>query len=321
MQNRSAFSQHSNMNTVSEIKKNILATLAYFDAFNYPLTREEVCLFLPARYERQIFDEGIACLIRCRLIFRFDKFYTLKNDPYLVQRRTKGNQKAFEMIQTARKVGNWLIKFPYVRGIAISGSLSKNYADDGSDIDLFVIAAPNRLWVARTLMHCFKKFTFLVNKQHCFCMNYYIDEQGLEIAEKNIYTATEVVTLIPIQGDTTFADFFTANAWTRKYLPNHIMRVSTAKSLNKNVLKTLIEFLLDNELGSFLDDLFMKITARRWKQKTELKKLNDHGVLLAMATDKHFAKPDPRNFQSKLISRFEEKVATLLVENEHSVAN
>lgn len=321
MQIRSVYSQHLTINTVSEIKKNILATLAYFDAFNYPLTRDEVCLFLPVKYDCKTFDDALTYLMSSRLIFRFDKFYSLKNDPYLVQRRNKGNQKAFEMIKTARKVGNWLIKFPYVRGIAISGSLSKNYADDESDIDLFIITAPNRLWIARTLMHFFKKLTFLVNLQHCFCMNYYIDESGLEIAEKNIYTATEVVTLIPIQGDTTFADFFVANAWTRKYLPNHIMRMSTAKSLKTAALKWLIEFLLNNKLGDRLDDRLMKITADRWNLKTQQKRLNNHGTLLAMATGKHFAKPDPENFQFKLISRFEAKVAQLLEENQHSVAN
>lgn len=304
-----------------EIKKNILATLAYFDVFNYPLTIEEIGLFLPAKYEPVLFDIAMACLVGSRLIYRFDKFYTLKNDPYLVQRRNTGNQKAFEMIQTARKVGNILIKFPYVRGIAISGSLSKNYADDESDIDLFIVTAPNRLWIARTLMHCLKKLTFLVNREHYFCMNYYIDEQQLEIAEKNIYTATEVVTLIPIQGDTTFADFFAANAWTRDYLPNHIMRVSTAKSLNKMALKSVIEWLFNNYLGEKLDNRLMKITTSRWNQKTSEKKLNNHGILLAMATGKHFAKPDPKNFQFKLISRYETKVAQLLVENQHSVAN
>ncbi|WP_295718634.1 hypothetical protein [Mucilaginibacter sp.] len=321
MQIRSAFSQNLTINKVSEIKKNILATLAYFDAFNYPLTREEVCLFLPVKYEWKTFDEALACLVGGRLIFRFDKYYSLKNDQYLVQRRNKGNQKAFEMIKTAYKVGNLLIRFPYVRGIAISGSLSKNYADDASDIDLFIITAPNRLWIARTLMHCFKKLTFLVNRQHCFCMNYYIDECEPEIAEKNIYTATEVVTLIPIQGDTTFADFFTANAWTLKYLPNHIMRVSTAKALKKNILKSLFEVLLNNKVGDSLDDKLMKITADRWNLKTQQKRVNNHGTVLAMVTGKHFAKPDPANFQFKLISRFEAKVAQLLEENQHSVAN
>ncbi|WPU91332.1 hypothetical protein SNE25_18605 [Mucilaginibacter sabulilitoris] len=306
---------------MAEIKKNILSTLAYFDVFNYPLTREEICLFLPVKYESVPFDVAMACLIGSRLIYRFDKFYTLKNDPYLILRRNEGNQKAAEMVKTARKVGDILIKFPYVRGIAISGSLSKNYADDESDIDLFIITAPNRLWIARTLMHFFKKLTFLVNKEHYFCMNYYIDEQSLEIEEKNIYTATEVVTLIPIQGDITFADFFTANAWTRGFLPNHIMRVSTAKSLPKIILKGMIEWLLNNFLGDILDNRLMKITAKRWDKKTHEKRLNNHGILLAMATGKHYAKPDPENFQFKLISRYEAKVAQLLVENHHSVAN
>jgi predicted nucleotidyltransferase len=321
MQIRSVFSQYPTINTVSEIKKNILTTLAYFDAFSYPLTREEIGLFLPVKHERKIFFEALECLTRERMVYRFDSFFSLKNDQYLIERRNKGNQKAAGMVQTARKVGDLLIKFPYVRGIAISGSLSKNFADERSDIDLFVITAANRLWIARTLMHCFKKLTFLVNKQDCFCMNYYIDEQALEIAEKNVYTATEVVTLIPIQGDTAFADFFNANAWTRRYLPNHIMRVSTAKSLKNNRLKSFIESLLNNKTGDILDNFFMKITAKRWGQKTASKKLNDHGILLAMATGKHFAKPDPVNFQQKLINRFESKVAQLLEESEHSVAN
>jgi predicted nucleotidyltransferase len=320
MQIRSVFNQPS-INTVSEIKKNILTTLAYFDVFNYPLTREEVCLFLPVKFERKTFEDAMTCLIETRMVYRFDKFYCLKNDQYLAQRRNKGNQKAIEMVKIARKVGNLLIRFPYVRGIAISGSLSKNYADEQSDIDLFIITAPNRLWIARTLMHFFKKLTFLVNKQHCFCMNYYVDEQALEIAEKNIYTATEVVTLIPIQGDATFADFFAANAWTRNYLPNHIMRVSTAKPLKKSWLKKLVEFLLDNKTGDLLDDSFMKITSRRWNEKTRQQKLNDHGILLAIAADKHCAKPEPGNFQSNLIKRFQNKVIQLLAENRHSVAN
>lgn len=320
MQIRSVFNQQ-NINTVSEIKQNILTTLAYFDVFNYPLTREEVCLFLPIKYERKTFDDAITGLVETRMVYRFDKFYCLKNDQYLAQRRNKGNQKAVEMVKIARKVGNLLIRFPYVRGIAISGSLSKNYADDRSDIDLFIITAPGRLWIARTLMHVFKKLTFLVNKQHCFCMNYYVDERALEIAEKNIYTATEVVTLIPIQGDTTFADFFAANAWTRKYLPNHIMRVSTAKQLKANWFKNLVEFLLNNKAGDFLDDYFMKITSRRWSEKTRQNKLNDHGIVLGLVAGKHCAKPDPENFQSNLIKRFHHKVIRLLAENQHSVAN
>jgi len=166
---------------VSDIKKNILATLAYFDVFNYPLTQSEIFLFLSQRYDLAVFSNALLLLMAERAVYKFDNFYTLKNDLGIAKRRSAGNKKAAELIQVAKRVGSFLIRFPYVRGIGISGSLSKNFADEQSDIDLFIITAGNRLWVARTILHFFKKMTFLVNKQHLFCMNYFIDEQALEI--------------------------------------------------------------------------------------------------------------------------------------------
>jgi len=113
---------------LSDIRENILATLAYFDLFNYPITRGEIYLFLQNKYDYEVFDDALNGLLKGGVIYLFDKFYSLKNDHYLVVRRNEGNQKAQELIKIAEKVGSILIKFPYVRGIAISGSLSKNYA-------------------------------------------------------------------------------------------------------------------------------------------------------------------------------------------------
>jgi predicted nucleotidyltransferase len=306
---------------LSEIKKNILATLAYFDLFNYPLTAEEVFLYLPAKYDHKEFECALRYLIIDRLIYKFDKFYTLKNDYFLTERRCKGNIKAAKLINTARKVSSLLIRFPYVRGIAISGSLSKNFADDNSDIDLFIITAKNRLWIARTLMHCFKKLTFLVNKQHYFCMNYYIDEQELQIREKNVYTAIEVATLMPLYGDTVFEHFYIANAWTRDFLPNKCMRLTTAKAVKSSTFKHLIEILFNNRIGNIIDNWLMKITAHRWLKKMKMKKLNTRGIIMGMDTDKHYAKPDPKNFQNKLITKYTNKVSQLLERCENILAN
>jgi hypothetical protein len=306
---------------LSEIKENIIATLAYFDLFNYPLTRAEVFLFLKKKYDFDFFDNALKCLLKDEVIYQFDNLYCLKNDHYLIARRKKGNKKAGELIKIAEKVGSILIKFPFVRGIAISGSLSKNFADEQSDIDLFIVTAKNRLWLARTIMHCFKKLTFLVNKQHYFCMNYYIDEQRLEIAEKNIYTAIEIATLIPLQGDITFEKFYAANSWTRNFLPNKNMRIASAKPIKTSVLKTLFEWLLNNSAGNAIDNLLMKITAARWSKKTLHKKLNNHGLILGMLTSKHFAKPDPKNFQSNLLIRYERKVSETLRGYENALAH
>lgn len=307
--------------SLPEIKENILATLAYFDLFSYPLTRTETFLFLKNKYPYNSFDNALKGLLETGLVHQFDKFYTLRNDHYVAVRRNDGNKKAAELIKIAGRIGDLLIKFPYVRGIAISGSLSKNFADEFSDIDLFIITAKNRLWVARTIMHCFKKLAFLVKKEHYFCMNYYIDAQQLEITEKNLYTAIEIGTLIPLQGDLIFEQFYAANAWTRAFLPNKNMRISSAKALKTSVLKNAVEYLFNFSMGNLLDNWLMKITTRRWIKKTQNDKRNSHGTVMAIKTGKHFAKPDPANFQGKLLKRYEHKVSQLLQEYEGSLAH
>ncbi|MFD2873031.1 nucleotidyltransferase domain-containing protein [Mucilaginibacter ximonensis] len=297
-----------------EVKENILATLAYFDIFKYPLTSGEIFVFLKNRYHQSDFDLALRYLVAHQSVYQFGNLYSLKNDYSLVTRRFNGNQKAAELVKIAHKIGDWLIRFPYVRGIAVSGSLSKNYADENSDIDLFIITAKNRLWIARTIMHVFKKLTFLVGKQDYFCMNYYIDEEQLEIREKNIYTAIEVVTLIPLQGDTVIEQFYTANSWTREYLPNKIMRISSAKPLKPSIFKTVFEKCLNNRLGNLIDTLLMNITSGRWRKKTEQKKTNSKGAVMAMETGKHFAKPDPGNFQARLLGQYEKRISQVMIE-------
>jgi predicted nucleotidyltransferase len=306
---------------VNEVKENILATLAYFDIFKYPLTRGEIYLFLKNKYEQPEFDMALQYLVAGRTVYQFGSLYTLKNDYSLITRRYSGNKKAAELIKVAAKVGDMLIRFPYVRGIAISGSLSKNFADENSDIDLFIITKKNRLWIARTLMHAFKKLTFLVNKQDYFCMNYYIDEDQLEIKEKTIYTAIEIVTLIPLQGDTVIERFYAANSWTRDYLPNKIMRISSAKPLRPSLFKTVFEALFNNFLGDILDSFLMRATAGRWLKKTSQKKINSKGLVMAMDVDKHYAKPDPGNFQARLLKEYEGRISKMHVAPQNLLAN
>ncbi|GLU51243.1 nucleotidyltransferase domain-containing protein [Dyadobacter frigoris] len=303
-----------------KIRKDILAALAYFDMWDYPLIKDEIFLFLPNVYSKSDFDGAINDLAATQTIFNFENCYALKNDYQLVIKRKKGNRKATELMITARQVSRFLIKFPFVRGVGISGSLSKNYADKQSDIDLFIITKKNRLWIARTLMHVFKKLTFLIGKQHHFCMNYYVDEKQLEIEEKNIYTAIEVATIIPLEGSAVFEDFYRANQWITNLLPNHCTGAGSARALKENPVKNFVERLFNAPSADQLDDYLMRITSNRWRQKTRAKKLNMRGTIMGMAASKHCAKPDPQNFQNKLIEKYQQKKAALLFKTANKIA-
>ena len=127
------------------------------------------------------------------------------------------------------------------KAVAVSGSLSKYFADEKADIDFFIITSANRLWIARTFMHFLKKISYIAGKQHWFCMNYYVDEMGMNIQEKNIFTAMEISTLLPMQGTNHFKNFIAANAWINNYFPAHINSTCAHRKLKKglsgNVLK------------------------------------------------------------------------------------
>ncbi len=299
--------------------QSILKTLAYFNVFNYPLKKEEIISFLDAGFSATEMDEAFGFLVNEKLIFRVDEFYALYDNPFLAQRRKKGNERSVKQLRIAAKVAGLLSRIPYVRGVAVSGSLSKNFADDGSDIDFFIITAKDRLWIARTFMHLFKKLTYLAGKQHWFCMNYYVDETALEIREKNIFTATEVITAVPLRGDSIFRDFITANEWSKKYYPNY-RGTRQSKKIRKGFMKPVAERMLNNRIGNRLDNWLMKLTVKRWLKKTELKKRNSQGVLMGMDAGKHYSKPDPRFFQEKVVHRVNLKMEQLLQELESFTA-
>src|SRR5579871_883399 len=90
-----------NNKQLSGIKENILAVVAYFDMFDYPLTAAEIQLFLKIRCANCDFDDALRHLVLERQLYRFEKFYTLKNDNQLVVRRYNGNVKAAELIGIA----------------------------------------------------------------------------------------------------------------------------------------------------------------------------------------------------------------------------
>lgn len=99
------------------------------------------------------------------------------------------------------------------------------------------------------------------------------------------------------------------------------MRVSSAKPIKVSFFKSIAELLLNNAAGNIIDNMLMKVTASRWLKKTQLKKVNSHGAVMGMKTGKHFSKPDPENFQNKLLSKYEDKVSQILSQYENRLVH
>jgi predicted nucleotidyltransferase len=299
------------------MEKSIIKALAYFNIFNYPLRKDEIYNFLDVGCEKNCFEKAINSLFEEGVIYRLDEFYSLQKNISLAECRKTGNQRAVGQLKIAGRVSRFLYRFPFVKGIAVSGSLSKNYADKKSDIDLFIITKANRLWLARTLMHLFKKLTFLTGRQHWFCMNYYIDEQALEIKEKNIFTAMEIMTVLPLHGNGVFKAFFAANKWTKNFFPVYQSGINAAEKTRKGIFTLVAEKIFDNRIGDKLNDRLMRITLKRWKKKAEQHRRSHSGELMGLDGGRHYAKPDPANFQKKILYRYEKEVEAFMMRLEN----
>ena len=302
------------------IRKDILATLAYFNMFDYPLKKNEIFLFLGHCNDYREFEQALTNLLKDSAVYKMADFYSLQNDFKLAIRRFRGNEKAMSMLKKAEKAATIIAAFPFVRAVAVSGSLSKYFADEQSDIDFFIITSSNRLWIARTFLHIFKKLTFIIHRQNYFCMNYFIDEGELAIMEKNIYTAMEVATVLPLRDNGMFDQFFKANIWASVFFPNKYLHTPTVKNVGKSSIKSLIERSLNNKFGNSLDNFLMKQTSKKWNLKTLANKKDNKGMLMSMHAGKHFSKPNPEVFQQKILQSYEKSLSEIFKRCELSVA-
>jgi hypothetical protein len=216
-----------------------------------------------------------------------------------------GNAKAMIEMKKAVRASRILARFPFVEGLAISGSLSKNFADENTDIDFFIITRANRLWIARTCMHLFYKLARITGSQRLFCMNYYVDEAGLEIPEKNIFTAMEIITLVPMEGSLTVLNFMYHNNWTKNYFPSHRLSHPGKEEIKKGLFRKFVEYCLDNKTGDRLNNWLQHKTHQRWQKKQGREQLNSKGIAMGMLAGDHYSKPDPRHFQHKVLAQYE----------------
>lgn len=294
--------------SVSQIGKGVIKTLIYSDLFKYPLELQEI----RQRSEVSQVDKGLISqelrqMVNGNLVYRFNGYYSTLNMPEIVDRRAMGNKKAIKYLRLARWISSVLCFFPFIRGIFLSGSISKNYIDKESDIDFFIITTPGRMWVVKAVFVLFKKVV-LFNSHKYLCLNYFVTTDTLKIDEKNIYTATEMVTLIPMFGSDVYLKMMEDNSWVKNYYPNFSVAGTANIAQSKpGLIKRSIELLLSGYPISRLDDWLMTVFLRR-ARKRNLDKMTEDQFKIAFKTSKNVSKYHEKNYQKQIRELFSKKI-------------
>jgi predicted nucleotidyltransferase len=281
-----------------------LKTILYFSIFRYPLKIDEIHSYTNYGNLTDTSNE-LEHLINQKILTKVDEFYVYGSDLDSVIKRMRGNMYAKKVMVKAHQKARFIAKFPYVEAVGVSGSLSKGYYDNKSDIDFFVITKPHKLWICRTLLMLYKKI-FLLNSRKYFCVNYFISSNQMEIEEKNRFTATEMKTLIPLQGKAAFEKFYNSNRWVNDYFSKFEPEINTIRNTRKTALSKGIEFVFNTKIGTITDYLFRAVTLKKWKIK--FRYMPEEDFKIALKTTKNVSKHHPSNFQKKVILSLNSKV-------------
>jgi hypothetical protein len=290
---------------LGDIASALIKTLLYFDVFNYPLTYNEwIENCQEFAISKEAAKQEVEFLVKKKYVQKQDGFYFISKNESLVKRRIQGNGMAQEKMNVAIKMSSLIAGFPFVEAVCISGSLSKNYMDESSDIDFFIITRPHRLWLCRGFLVAYKKLILLNSRKH-FCVNYYLDSENLSIPDRNIFTATEIAFLKPTYNTVLFNKFMKANAWVDDFYPNKPRTDKSEDKKNNAVTKRFLEKVFQGFLGEKLDAMFFRLTLNRWQRK--FPHFDAAEFDLNLRSKKNVSKHHPRGYQKIVLDSLQKK--------------
>lgn len=268
----------------------VLQTLTYADLFDYAMTPEEIFRFLiGARASRAEVEAALNDHTRLNgSVARVDGFLTLPQREMLVAARKRLRDAARRQFPRARLYARLLAGLPFVRMVAVTGGLAMENARDG-DSDYLLVTTPGRVWLVRGMAVALVRIARLFGDH--LCPNMLLSTNALALSDRNLYTAHEVVQMIPLYGLDLYRRIRTLNAWADAYLPNAAGCDDTGDEAPLNGIVVLLKRGLETLFGGAMGDRI-----ERWEMRRKVAKLS--GQIPANADDVTFTADACRGFFS-----------------------
>ncbi len=247
--------------------KQEVATIAYFDQFDFPLTKEEL--------ERWKF--GFSDLdkmdINSDLEVNLDQgFYFLKGREEIIDIRKQRYIIADKKFTRALKFARLFRMLPSVCMIAICNTLAFSNARETSDIDFFIVTKPGSIWLTRFWLQFFLRLFRLrphdhgISIQDALCLSFFtttenLDFTDLQIQKPDIYLALWLSQLVTVYDpDNIYQKIWDQNSWIKDVLPAaRPYRVATQRRLQPSVYSKLFSFLTSGFFEKFLKKIQNKL--------------------------------------------------------------
>ena len=247
------------------LEQAILETLAYSDVFDFPLHVEELHRYLRVRSTLADLQGALARGVRSVACCK--GFYFLNGREALVPLRMLREACSRPALLRARHFGRILGRLPFIRMVALTGSLALLNADETADLDYMLVARQGRVWTARGFALLFGRLT--ARRGYTLCPNLIVSARLLAWPQRDLYTAREICQMIPITGLGVYDRLRQVNDWTDEYLPNASGMPPLAESAPKPTsrVQSVQEWALQGALGDRVEAWEMVRKIRRFERQ------------------------------------------------------
>lgn len=260
------------------MKQAIVQTLAYFDIFSYPLTRQEVqrCL-----WSSSDMSESIEELIDRGAIHDHGAYISLQSDPSVVAARERKVTMTEERFKIAQKAAKKLRYIPFLQAVFICNQLPIT-VKESSDIDVFIVIKKGRLWLTRFLATAILSLFKMRRHGECVdkhvCLSFYITDDALDlssiaIGETDIYLVYWLAFLLPLYDPNNMSSvILEKNTWAKKFIPHmwgHYQephRLFVQDAYVSKIIKAIGEYILGGALGNWCEQKARTFQKNKMKQ-------------------------------------------------------
>ncbi|HUG34391.1 MAG TPA: hypothetical protein VMJ90_06445 [Anaerolineales bacterium] len=254
------------------LQRAILEALAYSDIFEHPLRLEELHRYLPVRTDVAEVPPALDSLQG--QVEKQDEFYFLTGRVDIVEIRRQREARSRELLPHSIRYGRMLGSLPFVRMVALTGSLAVLNVSKAADFDYMLVTTKGRVWTARLFAVALNRLANLFGYR--LCPNLIVSETALEWPLHDLYSARELVQMIPITGMDVYYRLMKANEWARDLLPNSShdsakrpfgdSREERATKV-ATTSKSFFEFLLRSKLGDRFENWEMTRKINRFSKQ------------------------------------------------------
>ncbi|OGC46516.1 hypothetical protein A2V49_00505 [candidate division WWE3 bacterium RBG_19FT_COMBO_34_6] len=217
----------------------IQQTLSYSSLFKYPMSFYQLSMFLISRkeYDFQFFIKSLRRLVKKKHIKAIRaKFFLSGIRPVSWELRDKYSE---ELVKDSYRYLTLLKAVPWIKLVAITGSVAANNAVKDDDIDVFIITDKSRLWLSRFFVYLILKN---INKyaqggegNRKFCCNLMVDDSATRWPKnkQNIFVAREILGMVPIfDKDNEYFKFIHENQWALDFYKQY--KINFPNKFNKS---------------------------------------------------------------------------------------